>query len=82
MEQHKVPASHLRVIRTAASFRGPGEPRLRLGDVVMTNIGGPVSVVVALEGERLTAAWRDKSGAVHELTLPEPCWHRVKLGSE
>src|ERR1022692_3573271 len=70
----------MRRLTTAESFRGPCEPKLRIGDVVMINSGGPESIVVDLEGNRVTVAWRDKCGDVHEMTLPEPCFPRVKLG--
>lgn len=71
-------ANRLRLVATAASFRGPGEPKLRFGDAVNLNSGGPQSIVVDVEGADVTVAWRDDCGDVHEMTLPESCLHRVK----
>lgn len=81
MKRKSIPVRDLRLVATAESFRGPREPSLGIGDVVRLNSGGPESVVVDLEGRSVTVAWRGQAGEVAESVLPEPCFHRVKLGS-
>jgi uncharacterized protein YodC (DUF2158 family) len=80
MQHQTFHASELVSIAAASSFRGDAEPTLKMGNVVRLNSGGPQSVVVDVCGESVTVAWRDRDNAVHEATLPEPCFHRVVLG--
>ncbi len=55
-----------------------GEAPINLGDHVMLNSGGPVMLVVDVEGENVTASWRTGSG-IQEATFPRACVHRATV---
>ncbi len=50
------------------------QSELRIGDMAQLNSGGPPALVLDI-GEEVTIAWRDISGAVHE--VPRACVHRI-----
>lgn len=70
-------ADDLVVVATAESFRVPGEPELRVGDVVMLNSGGPVGLIVDTDGSDIVFSWRvgDKT---YEMESSAACFHRVR----
>lgn len=78
--QQRYQPRHLTRVAKAEHFRDSREPPLRLGDWVCLNSGGPVALVVDDDGNLLTIAWRNRSGAA-ESTLPRACVHRVCLSN-
>lgn len=70
------PPDFLSLIAKAESFQDPREPPLRLGDWVQMNSGGPRSLVVDIEGDCFTVAWRTADRII-ESVLPRACIHRV-----
>jgi hypothetical protein len=64
-------------VASAGSFKDPREPPLFVGNWVRLNSGSPRLLVVENDLSTLTVAWRDDSGAAHELTLPPACLHRI-----
>jgi uncharacterized protein YodC (DUF2158 family) len=65
------------LVLVARFFRAPGEPDLRIGDIVYLNSGSPQLTVVDFEASMVTVSWRDGNNIVHEHTAPDPCFHRV-----
>ncbi|WP_417515808.1 hypothetical protein [Minwuia sp.] len=78
MKRAQLSVESLKVVARAERFRHPSENDLGLGAVVKLNSGGPNMMVVDLEGDDVTVAWRDW-GAARETTLPSVCVHRVHL---
>lgn len=70
-------ADDLVVVATAESFRVPGEPELRIGDVVMLNSGGPVGLIVDTDGSNIVFSWR-VDGKTYEMESSAACFHRVR----
>jgi hypothetical protein len=60
------------------AYQDPREPPLAVGDCVQLNSGGAVLLVVAVDGDNLTVAWRDQAGETHERTYPRVCFHRAR----
>ena len=65
------------IVATAESFRVPGEPDLRIGDVAMLNSGGPVGLIVDIEGDQAVFSWRVEE-QTYEMSSPSACFHRVR----
>lgn len=63
----------LELVGGVDNFHDSREPPLRIGDRVQLNSGGPISVVVDLDAEAVTIAWRQG-----EAVFPRPCVHRVR----
>lgn len=76
MKKRPIKASDLRRIGKAEDYRDGREPPLRIGDVVTLNSGGPTCLLVDIDGDAVTIAWRD-GPHVEEATLPEACIHRI-----
>ena len=72
-------ASELALIAGAQTFQHASEPELRVGDVVQLNSGSPRMMVVDVEHETITVAWRDENGFPIEVILPSSCVHRSSL---
>lgn len=72
-------ASELKLIASAESFHDVREPPLSTGNFVRLNSGGPLLMVVDVEADRITVAWRDAAGQAHECEFPRPCVHRVPV---
>lgn len=68
----------MRRVGKASDFQIPGEPPLGIGDVVYLNSGGPALLVVDVNGENLTSAWRDNHGNIQEMELASVCFHRAR----
>ena len=71
--------SDLELVAKAEDFVNRFEPRLRIGDVVALNSGGPRMLVVDVTGDGVTAAWYDSEGIVQENSLPIQCFHRLSV---
>jgi hypothetical protein len=66
-------------IAKSEEFRVPGEPPVRLGDVVQLNSGGPRCLVVdLLDFNNLAVSWRDSEGMIYEDVFPAPCVHPMR----
>lgn len=78
MAHGRFDGKRLRKVAQGSSFQDDREPRLRIGDIVRMNSGGPIMLVVDLNGPRVTTAWRARSGTVYEQKIPSICVHRVR----
>lgn len=78
MKTGRFRARDLVVVAQPGAFQDPREPPLTIGDRARLNSGGTILLVVAVDGDDLTVAWRDRSGVAHERTLPRPCLHRAR----
>ncbi len=67
----------LRLVATSESFQDSREPDFRVGDLVRLNSGGPIMLVVDVEGRQITTSWKSVDG-IEEWTLPRPCFHRTR----
>lgn len=68
---------NLRHIASSAEFQDIREPGFRIGDLVRLNSGGPIMMVVDIDGSKVTTAWAT-SGQVAECSWFRPCLHRVR----
>ena len=69
-------AECLSLIAKAESFQDPREPQLRMGDWVQLNSGGPRTLIVNIEIDEITIAWRN-GDKIAECVVPHACIHRV-----
>lgn len=65
--------NHLSLVKSVDNFHDYREPALRIGDRVRLNSGGPISLVVDLDVETVTASWNEA-----EAVFPRSCVHRVR----
>lgn len=65
------------MVAPANVFACEMEPPVGIGSVVRLNSGGPRMLVVDIEGDDVTVAWR-ATGKTHESVLPLPCVHRCR----
>jgi uncharacterized protein YodC (DUF2158 family) len=64
------------LVASVDEFHHPLEPSVGIGTVVRLNSGGPLMVVVDLNGETVVTAWGDTEG-VQEQSFPAASVHRV-----
>jgi hypothetical protein len=76
MKRRGFSLNKLSMVARAESFRNLREPPLQIGDYVQLNGGGPILLLVAIDGENVTVAWRHADGEVSEASLPQSCLHR------
>jgi len=67
----------LSLVAPGVRFQDDREPPLRIGDRVQLNSGGPVALVVDLDGEAITVAWTD-AAKIDESVFPRACIHRMR----
>ncbi len=67
----------MHLVNRSEDFRRPGEPPIRIGDIVELNSGGPPMLVVDVDNRIITVGWRDGE-LIREGWLPEPCVHRCR----
>lgn len=72
------PVDRLEIVAPASVFRFEHEPPVGVGSVVRLNSGGPRMLVVDIDGDSLTTAWRGSDGGITEATLPRLCVHRCR----
>jgi len=72
-QRQPVPVSRLALVASASTFQDPREPKLRIGDRIRLNSGGPVGLVVEIDSTGITLAWPGG-----ETTLPAACVHRAR----
>ena len=77
----KFNASDVDRISSAESFADEREPSLKLGNFVILNSGGPIMIVVDLDGPAVVASWCDRAGQIYEHRFPAACVHRVSPAS-
>ena len=53
------------------------EPQFRIGDMVRLNSGGPRMMIVDVNRNSVTAAWRDEDGHALEHSFPVACVRRA-----
>jgi len=70
------------IVAQGESFRDEREPPHRIGDIVRLNSGGPPSLILDLEDDRVTIGWRSETGSIEEATFPEICVHRSVIISK
>ena len=75
-ESQRFPTDQLSLVARAESFQDPREPPLRIGNWVQLNSGGPRSLVVDIEGDKITIAW-DADNRPCEHTFARARIHRV-----
>jgi len=68
---------HLSLVARADEFQDSREPPLRMGDRVQLNSGGPIALVVDIDGDQITVAWTDNA-QIDETVFPRLCVHRVR----
>jgi hypothetical protein len=73
-----IPVDELTVVASLETLHDPREPPLFVGNTVHLNSDGPALLVVDVDGDNVTAAWRSKSGKYCEHTLPAICFHRIR----
>ena len=78
-QRKRFDASSLRHIAGPEEFQDAREPEVGLGDLVRLNSGGPIMLVVDVDGDVVTTAWKC-SGLVVEHQWQRPCIHRVRDG--
>jgi hypothetical protein len=67
-----------RDLRLVARAPAPDEPVLTIGDFCELLSGSPELLVVDVNGDMLTVAWRLKcNGKPFEMTIPRACVRRV-----
>lgn len=54
------------------------EPSLKIGNVVRLNTGGYPMLVVDVWSDRITVAWKEKSGKIKEADMHKTVVHRVR----
>lgn len=75
-KRKKVSAEHLMVLATSESLQDSREPQLTIGDLVVLNSGGPVSLIVGETEDKFTVAWQYEQ--VYEYTAYKACFHRAR----
>jgi hypothetical protein len=73
-----ITVDELTVVATAEELHDAHEPPLFIGNRVLLNSDGPVLLVVDVDCDNVTVAWRSTSGEPHEHMLPAACFHRVR----
>lgn len=64
-------------ISDAEAFQDAREPMFCVGSIVMLNSGGPLMLIVDVDDDRFTCAWRNR-GEIAEAIFPRVCIHRVR----
>lgn len=80
MKRRTFRASDLELVRPASAFVDGREPPLQIGNLVILNSGGPVGLVVGIEGDEIVVAWAPGEGDASEFQASRACFHRARFG--
>jgi hypothetical protein len=78
VERKSILSNQLMLVTPVESFHDPREPPLAIGTRVRLNSGGPSMLVVEIEGQDVTVAYRDNAGRPNEYTVPAVYVHRIR----
>jgi hypothetical protein len=69
-------ADDLQIVRRLDPHDSVGSSRLSIGDRVRLNSGGPLSLIVDIDGDTVTVSWTD-CGRVWESRAPASCYQKT-----